>query len=54
MDEDIYSSWKGLQWSPPEFARAPGSSPLNVAVALARLGGRVVFMGKVPALLCFL
>lgn len=47
MDEDIYSSWKGLQWSPPEFARAPGTSPSNVAVALARLGGRVVFMGKV-------
>ncbi|KAG0589199.1 hypothetical protein M758_1G001700 [Ceratodon purpureus] len=47
MDEDIYSSWKGLQWSPPEFARAPGSSPSNVAVALARLGGKVVFMGKV-------
>lgn len=47
MDEDIYSSWKGLQWSPPEFSRAPGTSPSNVAVALARLGGRVVFMGKV-------
>jgi sugar/nucleoside kinase (ribokinase family) len=47
MDEDIYSSWKGLQWSPPEFARAPGTSPSNVAVALARLGGRVVFVGKV-------
>lgn len=47
MDEDIYSSWKALQWSPPEFSRAPGSSPSNVAVALARLGGRVVFVGKV-------
>lgn len=47
MDEDIYSSWKGLQWSPPEFARAPGTSPSNVAIALARLGGRVVFVGKV-------
>ncbi|CAM6121534.1 unnamed protein product [Calypogeia fissa] len=44
---DIYSTWKGLQWSPPEWARLPGSFPHNVAVALARLGGRVAFMGKV-------
>lgn len=47
MHPDIYSTWKGLQWSPPEFARLPGSFPSNVAVALARLGGRVAFMGKV-------
>lgn len=47
MDEDKYSTWKGLQWSPPEFARAPGGSPSNVAIALVRLGGRAAFMGKV-------
>ncbi|KAH9288508.1 hypothetical protein KI387_032625, partial [Taxus chinensis] len=47
MDEDIYSTWKSLQWSPPEFARAPGGSPFNVAIALTRLGGRAAFMGKV-------
>lgn len=47
MDEDKYSTWKGLQWSPPEFVRAPGGPPSNVAIALARLGGRVAFMGKV-------
>ncbi|BBN17888.1 hypothetical protein MPTK1_7g17740 [Marchantia polymorpha subsp. ruderalis] len=47
MDPEIYSTWKGLQWSPPEFARLPGSVPSNVAVALARLGARVAFMGKV-------
>ena len=47
MDPEIYSSWKGLQWSPPEFVRLPGSSPANLAIALARLGGRVAFMGKV-------
>ncbi|KAL3679228.1 hypothetical protein R1sor_022184 [Riccia sorocarpa] len=47
MDPDIYSTWKGLQWSPPEFSRLPGSVPSNTAVALARLGGRVAFMGKV-------
>lgn len=46
-DEDVYSSWKGLQWSPPEFVRAPGTSPSNLAVALARLNARVAFVGKV-------
>lgn len=47
MDPEIYSSWKGLQWSPPEFIRAPGSTSSNLAIALARLGGRVAFVGKV-------
>ncbi|XP_057849488.2 fructokinase-like 1, chloroplastic isoform X2 [Cryptomeria japonica] len=47
MDKDMYSTWKSLQWNPPEFARAPGGSPFSVAIALARLGGRAAFMGKV-------
>lgn len=47
MHPDIYSEWKMLQWKPPEFARAPGGPPSNVAVAHARLGGRVAFLGKV-------
>ncbi|GFS44245.1 fructokinase-like 1 [Actinidia rufa] len=47
MDADIYSEWKMLQWKPPEFARAPGGAPSNVAVAHVRLGGRAAFMGKV-------
>ncbi|OAY77195.1 Fructokinase-like 1, chloroplastic [Ananas comosus] len=47
MHPDQYSSWKQLQWSPPEFARAPGGSPSNVAVSHVRLGGRAAFMGKV-------
>eukprot|EP01018_Ginkgo_biloba_P009175 Gb_07834 [translate_table: standard] len=47
MDPDMYSTWKGLQWSPPEFVRAPGGPPSNVAIALVRLGGRAAFMGKV-------
>ncbi|XP_078446691.1 fructokinase-like 1 [Wolffia australiana] len=47
MHPDQYSSWKGLQWNPPEFARAPGGPASNVAVALCRLGGRAAFMGKV-------
>ncbi|XP_052176398.1 fructokinase-like 1, chloroplastic [Diospyros lotus] len=47
MHPDIYSQWKMLQWKPPEFARAPGGPPSNVAVAHARLGGRAAFLGKV-------
>lgn len=47
MDADKYSEWKMLQWDPPEFARAPGGSPSNVAIAHVRLGGRAAFMGKV-------
>ncbi|KAF3795525.1 Fructokinase-like 1 [Nymphaea thermarum] len=47
MHPDIYSTWKGLQWSPPEFSRAPGGPPSNVAIAHVRLGGRAAFMGKV-------
>eukprot|EP00246_Nothoceros_aenigmaticus_P014995 TRINITY_DN599_c0_g2_i2.p1 TRINITY_DN599_c0_g2~~TRINITY_DN599_c0_g2_i2.p1 ORF type:complete len:462 (+),score=63.28 TRINITY_DN599_c0_g2_i2:1109-2494(+) len=46
MDPHVYSTWKRLQWSPPEFARAPGGPACNTAVALSRLGGRVAFMGK--------
>ncbi|KAF6160982.1 hypothetical protein GIB67_007623 [Kingdonia uniflora] len=47
MHPDIYSTWKGLQWDPPEFVRAPGGSPSNVAIAHCRLGGRAAFIGKV-------
>ncbi|CAH9088924.1 unnamed protein product [Cuscuta epithymum] len=47
MDPDIYSEWKMLQWNPPEFVRAPGGPPSNVAIAHVRLGGRAAFMGKV-------
>lgn len=47
MHPDIYSQWKMLQWSPPEFARAPGGPPCNVAISHVRLGGRAAFIGKV-------
>lgn len=47
MHPDQYSSWKGLQWNPPEFVRAPGGPPSNVAISHVRLGGRAAFMGKV-------
>lgn len=47
MHPDIYSQWKMLQWDPPEFARAPGGPPSNVAISHVRLGGRAAFIGKV-------
>lgn len=47
MHQDKYSQWKMLQWDPPEFARAPGGPPSNVAISHVRLGGRAAFMGKV-------
>uniref|UniRef100_A0A1D1YBA9 Fructokinase-2 n=1 Tax=Anthurium amnicola TaxID=1678845 RepID=A0A1D1YBA9_9ARAE len=47
MHPDQYSSWKALQWNPPEFVRAPGGPPSNVAVSHVRLGGRAAFVGKV-------
>ena len=47
MHPDQYSTWRHLQWEPPEFARAPGSAASNVAIALTRLGGRGAVLGKV-------
>lgn len=47
MHPDIYSQWKMLQWNPPEFARAPGGPPSNVAISHVRLGGRAAFIGKI-------
>ncbi|KAJ4834746.1 Fructokinase-like 1, chloroplastic [Turnera subulata] len=47
MHPDRYNTWTELQIHPPEFARAPGGPPSNVAVAHVRLGGRAAFMGKV-------
>lgn len=47
MHQDRYSEWKMMQWKPPEFARAVGGPPSNVAISHVRLGGRAAFMGKV-------
>lgn len=33
-------------WSPEKFVRAPGTSAGSVAIALASLGDKVAFMGK--------
>ncbi|KAI5081539.1 hypothetical protein GOP47_0001282 [Adiantum capillus-veneris] len=44
---DKYSTWKMLQWKPPEFARILGGPSFNTAIALARQGCRVALIGKV-------
>ncbi|KAK1620459.1 hypothetical protein QYE76_025976 [Lolium multiflorum] len=46
VDREIHSRMGDMFWSPDEFVRAPGGSSSNVALALAALGGQVVFMGK--------
>ncbi|XP_043706211.1 fructokinase-like 2, chloroplastic isoform X2 [Telopea speciosissima] len=46
IDHEIHESMKGALWAPNKFIRAPGGPSSNVAVALASLGGRVAFMGK--------
>lgn len=47
IDHEIHELKKDMFWSPPKFVRAPGRSSSSVAVALASIGGKVAFMGKV-------
>ncbi|KAF3449409.1 hypothetical protein FNV43_RR10137 [Rhamnella rubrinervis] len=53
MHPDIYSQWKMLQWDRPEFVRAPGGPPSNVAISHVRLDGQAAFMGESCSLSCF-
>ncbi|KAK9707163.1 hypothetical protein RND81_07G176800 [Saponaria officinalis] len=46
IDHDIHESLKDVLWGPEKFVRAPGGSAGSVALALAKVGGRVAFMGK--------
>ncbi|MCL7021891.1 hypothetical protein MKW94_030631 [Papaver nudicaule] len=46
IDHKIHERMKDALWEPEKFVRAPGSSASSVSVALANLGGRVEFMGK--------
>ncbi|XP_059448140.1 fructokinase-like 2, chloroplastic [Corylus avellana] len=46
IDFEIHESMKDKFWAPEKFMRAPGGSAGNVAIALASLGGKVAFMGK--------
>ncbi|TVU17140.1 hypothetical protein EJB05_33156, partial [Eragrostis curvula] len=47
IDHEIHDRMKDMFWSPDKFVRAPGGPSSNVALALAAIGGRVEFMGKV-------
>lgn len=46
LNYEIHESMKDTLWSPEKFVRAPGGSAGSVAIALATLGGKVAFMGK--------
>ncbi|CAK8540426.1 unnamed protein product [Lathyrus sativus] len=46
INHEIHERMKEVLWSPDKFVRAPGGSAGNVAIALANLGGKVAFMGK--------
>ncbi|KAK6133915.1 hypothetical protein DH2020_032344 [Rehmannia glutinosa] len=46
VDYEIHERKKEALWEPEKFIRASGGCSSNVAVALASLGGKVAFMGK--------
>ncbi|KAJ4831428.1 hypothetical protein Tsubulata_023223 [Turnera subulata] len=46
IDHEIHERMKDVLWEPEKFVRAPGGCAGSVAVALASLGGKVAFMGK--------
>ncbi|XP_060215080.1 fructokinase-like 2, chloroplastic isoform X2 [Lycium barbarum] len=46
VDHEWHERMKDAMWDPEKFIRAPGGCSSNVAVALASLGGKVAFMGK--------
>lgn len=46
IDHEIHERMRDARWAPEKFIRAPGSSSGSVAIALATLGGKVAFMGK--------
>ncbi|XVE74366.1 hypothetical protein DITRI_Ditri12bG0011000 [Diplodiscus trichospermus] len=60
VDYEIHERMKDALWAPENFVRAPGGSAGSVALALASLGGKVAFMGKLgdddygQSMLCYL
>ncbi|KAF7842720.1 fructokinase-like 2, chloroplastic [Senna tora] len=46
INYEIHERMRDTLWSPEDFVRAPGASAGSVAIALASLGGKVTFMGK--------
>lgn len=47
LDYEMHERMKDALWAPEKYIRAPGSCSSNVALALANLGGKVAFMGKI-------
>ncbi|XP_062111403.1 fructokinase-like 2, chloroplastic [Humulus lupulus] len=60
VDYEVHERMKEALWAPEKFVRAPGGSAGSVAIALASLGGKVAFMGKLgsddygEAMLCYM
>ncbi|CAI0390723.1 unnamed protein product [Linum tenue] len=46
LNYEIHDRMRDAYWEPENFVRAPGGCAGGVAVALASLGGKVAFMGK--------
>lgn len=46
IDYEIHERMKDALWAPEKFVRAPGGCAGGVAIALAKLGGKVALMGK--------
>uniref|UniRef100_A0A1J3JT97 Fructokinase-like 2, chloroplastic n=1 Tax=Noccaea caerulescens TaxID=107243 RepID=A0A1J3JT97_NOCCA len=46
LDYERQERMKDAEWSPEKYIRAPGGCAGGVAIALASLGGKVAFMGK--------
>ncbi|CAN0896381.1 Fructokinase-like 2, chloroplastic [Linum grandiflorum] len=46
LNYEIHDRMRDAYWEPDRFMRAPGGCAGGVAVALASLGGKVAFMGK--------
>ncbi|GAV78758.1 PfkB domain-containing protein [Cephalotus follicularis] len=46
LDYEFHETMKDALWEPDKYVRAPGGSAGSVAIALANLGGKVAFMGK--------
>ncbi|XP_030491644.1 fructokinase-like 2, chloroplastic [Cannabis sativa] len=60
IDYEVHERMNQAFWAPEKFVRAPGGSAGSVAIALASLGGKVAFMGKLgsddygEAMLCYM
>lgn len=46
LEYEIHERKKDALWAPEKFIRSPGGCAGSVAIALASLGGKVAFMGK--------